>query len=153
VGGPFAGSAHRLSEHWENPIMNKAELIEAATALGIQVPSSAPKHEIEKLIDAALTDEIVPAPADPAPADETADDDEVEAEGDVSPGPDEVAIAEPAAAALVTYGDEVASLVAVVTADCATPFGNTFLTLKPGQEVEGLLASQLVDAGLAEPKD
>lgn len=122
--------------------MTKTELAKAAAELGIDVPKGATAADIEKLIEAAT-----------AATDEAADDAEAEAEGDVSPGPDEVAVAEPAAPALVTYGDEVASLVAVVTADCATPFDNTFLTLKSGQEVEGLLAAQLVAAGLAEPKD
>jgi hypothetical protein len=118
--------------------MKKTELVKAAADLGIEVPTGATAADIKKLIEAAT----------PVP-----DEADVEPEGDVSHGPDEVAIAEPAAPALVTYGDKVASLVAVVTADCATPFDNTFLTLKSGQEVEGLLAAQLVAAGLAEPKD
>jgi hypothetical protein len=122
--------------------MTKTELAKAAAELGLDVPKGATAADIEKLIEAAT-----------AADDETAADDVVEVEGDVSPGTDEAAVAEPAAVEMVTYVDEVASLVAVVTADCATPFDNTFLTLKAGQEVEGLLASQLVAAGLAEPKD
>lgn len=118
--------------------MTKDELIKAAADLGVEVDPKASKAEIEKAVKAATE-------ASAAADDDVSDSPAAETAVEPSPGP-----AEPE---MVTYGPEVADLVAVVTVACSTPFEHSFLTFKPGDVVEGLLASQLVDAGLAAPKE
>jgi hypothetical protein len=118
--------------------MTKTELAKAAAELGIDVPKGATAADIEKLIEAATA-----AASDTAAA---------EPEGDVSPGPDETAPADPGPE-MLAYDAEVADLVAVVSQACSTPWDHSFVTFKAGAEVTGPLAAALVAAGLAEPKD